>query len=308
MAQRYGGRYSPDPNDDKAKPDPSSREDVFRSTPDQRKDGRNAFDGRRPKRAGGRANLLFFAPIPFLLTAFTGEPRDLTLGLSAFALMMLAAWLTREGIRAEEAYDARKVARRPAIPRKLFASVLTGAALFVGGLISQPDLIYPMIFGVIGAGLHLFSFGPDPLRDKGLEGVDQFQTDRVARAVEEAERHLAAMRDAILRAGDRGLEARVERFATIARAMFRGVEGDPGDLTAARKYLGIYLLGARDATMKFADLYAQNRDAGARSKYEALLTDLETNFASRTQGLLMNNRSDLDVEIDVLRELLERES
>ena len=35
---------------------------------------------------------------------------------------------------------------------------------------------------MLGAGLHFFSFGPDPLRDKGMEGVDEFQTDRVARA------------------------------------------------------------------------------------------------------------------------------
>ena len=56
------------------------------------------------------------------------------------------------------------------------------------------------------------AFGLDPMKDKGLEGVDSFQTDRVARAVEEAEKHLAAMKDAILRANDRGLTDRVERF------------------------------------------------------------------------------------------------
>ena len=37
------------------------------------------------------------------------------------------------------------------------------------------------------------------------------------------------------------------------------------------------------------------------------LDDLETNFASRTKSLLTNNRSDLDVEIGVLRERLQRE-
>ena len=109
------------------------------------------------------------------------------------------------------------------------------------------------------------------------------------------------------RAGDRSLEARVERFAATARAMFRGVEADPRDLTAARKYLSVYLTGARDATVKFADLWRSNRDAGARAEYEALLDDLETNFARRTQALLSDDRTDLDVEISVLRERLQRE-
>jgi hypothetical protein len=164
------------------------------------------------------------------------------------------------------------------------------------------------VFGALGGVLHLASFGPDPLRDKGLDGVDQFQTDRVARAVDDAEKHLAAMRDAILRAGDRGLEARVDRFATTARGLFRTIEGDPGDLTAARKYLSVYLQGARDATAKFADLYAQNRSPQARADYEALLGDLETTFASRTTALLANNHTDLDVEIGVLRDRLRFET
>ena len=45
----------------------------------------------------------------------------------------------------------------------------------------------------------------------------------------------------------------------------------------------------------------------ARADYEALLTDLEQNFAARTQKLLLDDRSDLTVEIEVLRERLDRE-
>ena len=49
----------------------------------------------------------------------------------AFGLLILAAWLTREGIIAQEAYDARKIARRPAMPRKIVASLLTGIGLAI---------------------------------------------------------------------------------------------------------------------------------------------------------------------------------
>jgi 5-bromo-4-chloroindolyl phosphate hydrolysis protein len=164
-----------------------------------------------------------------------------------------------------------------------------------------------VIFAVLGTLLHSFSFGLDPMRDKGIDGVDSFQTDRVARAVDEAERHLATMREAIARAGDRSLEARVESFQSTARRMFRTVEQDPRDLTAARRYLGVYLLGARDATSKFADLYARTRDTKARADYEALLDDLEKEFAARTDKLLLDDRTSLDIEIEVLRERLERE-
>jgi hypothetical protein len=190
----------------------------------------------------------------------------------------------------------------------MFAACLTGAALLLATM-NLPGIgfAYPFLFGMLGAFLHLGAFGMDPTRGKGMEGVDQFQTDRVARAVDEAEHYLSGMKDAMLRANDSQLDARVERFSSIARGLFRSVEGDPGDLTAARKYLSIYLMGARDATVKFADVYAANKSASARAEYEALLTDLETNFAARSKTLLTDNHTDLDVEIQVLRERLKFE-
>lgn len=293
MATRFGGKYSPGSEGDKTGPD---------MTPP------SPFDGRAPARAGTRSNLMFAASLLFVPAAFTGNPRTLILGLTATALMLLASWLTREGLRAHAAYDLRTVARRPAIPRKLFGAVLTGAALAAGGLMHQSGVVFPALFALAGAALHLGAFGLDPMRDKGATGIDQFQSDRVARAVDEAEAHLSAMHDAILRANDRQVTARVDRFSAAARALFRTVEQDPRDLTAARKYLSVYLIGARDASVKFADLYARTREAQARTDYLALLDDLETTFADRSRALLENNRTDFDVEIEVLRDRLKLET
>ncbi|MGI1662684.1 5-bromo-4-chloroindolyl phosphate hydrolysis family protein [Palleronia sp. KMU-117] len=296
MAQRYGGKFSPDK---------AGR--VPKTGAGQSGPGQPPFSGKRRTKAGGRINILFFAPIPLALRAFQQEPTGLAINLAAFGILMLAAWLTREGLIAEEAYDARRVAKRPAIPRKIFASVLTGAGLFVAGLTANDSLLSPVIFAILGTVLHSLAFGIDPLKDKGIEGIDSFQSDRVARAVDEAEKHLKAMTEAIARTNDRALVTRVEGFQRTARAMFRTVEEDPRDLTGARKYLGVYLLGAKDATVKFADLYGRTRDQKARTDYEALLDDLEKTFSARTEKMLLDDRSDLDVEIEVLRERLERE-
>ncbi|MEZ5769665.1 MAG: 5-bromo-4-chloroindolyl phosphate hydrolysis family protein [Paracoccaceae bacterium] len=288
MAERFGGRFSPEQKP--ASPTPP----------------KGPFEGKTRSKAGGRVNFLFLAPLPLAVTAFFQDSVGLAARLIAFGLLILAAWLTREGIIAQEAYEARKIARRPAMPRKIVASILTGIGLAIPAA-AEGEVVSAAIFGILGAALHSFAFGLDPLKNKGMEGVDEFQTDRVARAVEGAEKYLSAMSDAILRAKDRDLERRVESFQATARAMFRTIENDPRDLTAARKYLSVYLMGARDATVKFADIYARSRDAGARADYIALLDDLEANFTGKTQKLLIEDRSDLTVEIDVLRERLARE-
>lgn len=290
MAQRFGGKYSPDGNADASEPTE-----------------RGAFQGARVDPVGARGNLLFLPAIPMVFLALNDGALNLALALVSAGILTLAAWLLRGGLQAEAAYVARKVARRPAIPRKMFASLLTGIGIALAAYRSEPGLVAPVLFGIAAGGLHLAAFGLDPLRDKGMEGIDTFQQDRVARVVDEAETHLAAMTDAMKRAEDRQMALKLEKFQATARDLIRTVEEDPRDLTAARKYLGVYLMGARDATIKFADIYARTRDTQARADYSDLLDDLSDNFAARTRKLLVDDRSDLNIEIDVLRDRLQRE-
>ncbi|MEX0284461.1 MAG: 5-bromo-4-chloroindolyl phosphate hydrolysis family protein [Paracoccaceae bacterium] len=297
MAKRFGGKFSPDGE----------------SAPVDQVQERGAYEGARRDAAGMRANVLFVPAIPMVFMSLNDGAVGLALALVAAATLTLAAWMTREGLRAEAEYNARKVARRPVLPRKLVGSGLTGIgialAAYKTGMADGTGgaLLAGLLFGAITAGVHVASFGLDPMKNKGMEGIDTHQQDRVARVVDEAEKTLREMSDAILRAGDRKMESRVERFQTTARELFRTVEDDPRDLSGARKYMTVYLRGARDATAKFADVYSRTRDAGAREDYAALLDDLEQNFAARTRKMLLDDRSDLTVEIEVLRDRLSRE-
>ncbi|MBO9446635.1 5-bromo-4-chloroindolyl phosphate hydrolysis family protein [Ruegeria sp. R14_0] len=299
MAKRYGGKYSPQGES---------------SPPDQ--PPRGQYDGARVEPAGARANLMFLPAVPLVFLSLNDGAVGMTIGLIAAGVLTAAAFLLREGLRAESEYNARRTARRPAFPRKVFSSVLTGLGIGLAAYrtefldaatVADASLVAPILFGLVTTVLHSVSFGIDPMKDKGMEGIDTFQQDRVARVVEDAETHLSEMTDAIKRAGDRRIEARVERFQDTARELFRTVEEDPRDLAGARKYLTVYLKGARDATVKFADVYARTRDPQALEDYSSLLDDLEQNFAARTRKLLLDDRSDLTVEIDVLRERLQRE-
>ena len=289
MAKRFGGKYSPD----------GSTEGTSSS-----KQRRIEIDP-----VGGRANVLFVPAIPLIATSFNDGAISLLFALLGALSLTLAAWLVRGGLRAEAAYNARKVARRPALPRKMIAAVFggVGTAAAVIAHLDSLSILSPLLYGVIATGLYVAAFGIDPMRNKGMDGIDTYQQDRVARVVDEAEKHLTSMRETINRAGDHQATARLEDFADTARDLIRTVEEDPRDLTAARKYLGVYLQGARNATAKFADIYSRTQDAQARTNYLALLDDLEKNFAARNRKSLLEDRSDLTIEIDVLRERLSRE-
>ena len=182
MADRYGGKYSPDAT-------PGAKPGVEAPQP-------GPFRNRRARKVSLRARAMFLLPLPLIFAGFgaigRGSAPEMLGELGGFAGLMLSAWLLNEGLRAEDAYDARAVARPPVIPRKLFAAVLTGASVFVVGLLSLGQgLPGALAFGVVAGAAHLVAFGVDPMRKKGLEGVDEFATERVARAIDEAEARCA---------------------------------------------------------------------------------------------------------------------
>lgn len=275
--------------------------------------GDNAFRGQKARKVSSAARLMFLLPLPLLLSGigeiFQGDVLGMVLELGGFSLMTLSAWLLNEGLRAEELFNARTIAKPPSIPRKMFASVAIGlgvtAAAYGGDLTG--GLISSAILGAMASAAQLVAFGVDPVRGKGISGDNAFEAERVAQAVDKAEAYVADILVAAKRIGDKPLEARIERLAARARDLFRSVESDPRDLSRARKFMTVYLMGARDATAKFADIYARSRNTEARTNYEALLDDLEVSFTDHREQLLLTNQSDLDIEIQVLRERLDRE-
>lgn len=290
MAKKFGGQFSPDGD-----------------TPERGEIQTGAYEKARVDPVGARSNMLFIPAIPMVFMSLNDGAVALTVALISAAMLTLAAWLLRGGLTAEAEYNARKVARRPALPRKLISTALTGLGIAFAAYRSEPGIVAPILYGLAAAGLHVAAFGIDPLRSKGMEGIDTHQQDRVASVVDKAEKYLSQMSDAMLRSGDRKMEVKLNAFQNKARDLIRTVEEDPRDLTAARKYLGVYLMGARDATVKFADIYSRTKDEKARSDYATLLSDLSKGFDARTSKLLLDDRSDLNIEIDVLRDRLKQE-
>jgi hypothetical protein len=290
MAKKFGGQFSPDGD-----------------TSERREIQTGAYEKARVDPVGARSNMLFIPAIPMVFMSLNDGAVALTIALISAAMLTLAAWLLRGGLTAEAEYNARKVARRPALPRKMISTALTGLGIAFAAYRSEPGIVAPILYGLAAAGLHVAAFGIDPLRSKGMEGIDTHQQDRVASVVDKAEKYLREMSDAMLRSGDRKMEGKLNAFQDKARDLIRTVEEDPRDLTAARKYLGVYLMGARDATVKFADIYSRTKDEKARTDYATLLSDLSKGFDARTAKLLLDDRSDLNIEIDVLRDRLKQE-
>ena len=304
-AKRFGGKHSPggDPTTGAAQPV-------------------NKFRGRKAASVDVRSLALFVLPTPILFAAIgeisTGNALRMSVLLFAYVCLMLGAWLVREGQRAHAAYDARDIARPPAFPRKLVAAGLagigvltaswmtktTGSVLEVGAHMTQA-----ILFGVLTAGAHILAFGIDPMRAKGLgTGIEQAELERVTAALDKAEGKLKSIEDLAHQMRDREIDRKVAALNANVRDMIAIVEKDPRDLSRARKCLGVYLKGAEEATRKYAENHERLNDAKLRTDYLDLLEDLDRGFARGKDKLLIDDRTDLEVEIEVLRDRLEQET
>jgi hypothetical protein len=289
-AQRYSGAYSPGASGAAGAPT------VRRGT------------GPVP---GLRAWLLFLLPTPLLFSALGslggGRIFAALIDLAAYGLLLGGAFLLREGLKAELAFAERRIARPPAFPRKLVAAVLAGDGVFLATFFGWGQgLVTAIAFGALATAAHLLAFGLDPMRAKGVaeHGADG---ERAAEALERAEAQLAAILALAPGLGDREVQTRVTALVGEVRQMLRLVEEDPRDLDRARRYLSVYLKGAHEATRKYAENHARLNDPKLRADYLELVSDLEASFGRGRQMLLQDNRTDLEVEIEVLRERLGQE-
>ncbi|WP_340109225.1 5-bromo-4-chloroindolyl phosphate hydrolysis family protein [Pikeienuella sp. HZG-20] len=269
------------------------------------------FSGRKARGTPWRVLGLYLAPSPLLAAGawaiLTGDPAQALLACGGWAALIFAARLTGEGIKAAAAYHERVIARPPAFPRKLVAALLTG--LIVAGLSFFGAGLGPAsaLYGLLALGAHLAAFGLDPMRAKGGAGVSPAARDRVASKLDAAEAVIRETAQAAAGLRDRALTDRVDRLAFAARDILREIESDPRDLARARRFLSVYLVGLRDSTVKFAAARAKGAAEGTRGEFEALLKDLETTFARQHERLMVQDQTELEVEIEVLRDRLKQE-
>lgn len=262
-----------------------------------------------------RARFLFVLPVPLffmgMYSLFAGDFGQMLARFSSLGLYLFAARQLLEGEKAALEFNSRQIAKPPAFPRKLLASVTTGVATAVMGLFGfvpmMEDPNAAIMYSLAAGALHSFIFGLDPMRPKGLEGYSELEAKRLLEALERGQQLLSETLRAARSLPNSALQQRVERSMVEAGKVLVAIEKNPDDLQRARKFMMVYLQGARDATVKLADLSRKDPEAWRTSDYDQLLRDLETRFIQQREKLVTVDRSDLDVEVEVLRDRIKQD-
>jgi hypothetical protein len=122
----------------------------------------------------------------------------------------------------------------------------------------------------------------------------------------EGRTRIAALRSAADRIADPRLRLRALTVAGRAAEVLKLAERRGIDKARARKFLGVWLVGALDATEAFIRADGHTDPERAR-RYGALLGDLDTALSRIETAMREADRTRLDVEIEVLSERLAAE-
>lgn len=256
--------------------------------------------------------LMFLLPLPVLFAAITALARGQLGGLlgnaAGYALFLTGALLLREGLLAEADYARRRIAKAP-WPLKTLGNgciaLATGITAWLGAGQSPVVAAAFSLTALLGGYLN---YGFDPRAAKRFtdsDGIDT--TDRVLEALRQAERSIVAIEQASLDIRNTEFNQRLRRIAKLARDILTLLEEDPRDLRRARKFLNVYLDGARQVSEGYAKTHGRVAAPELEDNFRRVLATIEDVFQEQQQKLLESDVSDLDVQIEVLATQLKRE-
>lgn len=256
--------------------------------------------------------LMFLLPLPVLFAAVAALPAGNLGGLlgnaAGYGLFLAGALLLRRGLLSEAEYERRKVAKAPWPLKTLGSGVVALATSVTAYLGAGQPLVMAVAFGLAALLGCYLTYGFDPRAAKRFsdrDGVDV--TNRVLEALAQAEQSIAVIEQSTRNIRNAELNSRLRRIVALARRILNMLEEDPRDLRRARKFLNVYLDGAKQVTEGYAKTHTRAVSPELEDNFRRVLATIEEVFQEQQQKLLETDVTDLDVQIEVLTTQLKRE-
>ena len=265
------------------------------------------------RRTGFGPFALFLAPLPLLIVVVSGLMQGQFFRIVAAACALGLAWTAGWFLRKARAYEIeaarRKWARSTRVPWRFSAAVFAGGSAFlVTTLLMEHNIFVGALAAIGGFAGVVLAYGFDPQYDNKKD-VSRFgvTTEEIVEALEEAEQNLSQIQEAAKGIGNSELKIRLGRIVEKTRGVLDLIEEDPKDLRRARKFLKVYLTGARDVTRQYARTHGQQQNEELEENFRNVLTSIEDVIEEQHEKLLENDVLDLDVKIEVLETQLKHE-
>lgn len=251
--------------------------------------------------------LLPLLAIPATIKAFIGGNLfGIIINAGCYAAYLLAAYLLRKGLAAENSYLERRVSLAPKWPLKSLATLIVAVNTFI---LSWLGAHYPFSVAIafgLGAWLGMYlSYGFDPRKTKTIVGSHGFTAEEIINTINAAQRVIENIEHANKQIRNREFNQRIERICDTARNILIDLEANPAAIRRTRKFLLVYLEGTEKITTGYAGTHLEANTL--EQNFRNALDTIENVFKEQKERLLQEDLFDLDVQIDVLTTQLKQE-
>lgn len=266
--------------------------------------------------------MLFIAPFPIFFAALIdllgGRISEAFINAAAFAGFMLSAFVAREGFQQEGEYHRRRFSRAPRVPLKAVAAALLGITVGFTAWQALPyyDIGESLLFTITASLGFVLYYGLDPRKDK-LDQLDfGMSAEEIMTVLSSAEQRLQQLDQARQKIPDLQIKQRLQHISQQTREIIQQIEDNPSNLERSRRFLNVYLDGAKRVTESYVKTLrqpnhitntAQAPDTVYQTDFNQVLDAIEQTITQQQQKLLKDDQFDLDVQIQVLETQLQQE-
>ncbi len=253
--------------------------------------------------------LLYFYSLFFLASTLSQLVQGnlfsfLTSGGVFFGTLLSATWMSK-GLRNKFHFRQRKFVLRKPFPLMMLSSLTLGACSFIGSWFVAGMGIFESVAYGLGALLgSVLWYGMDEVNSPSFGEVQDHDAKQVLAMseqsivnIEQSNKHIA----------NRELSGYLNRIIKNSREVIDTLVNHPEKIPQARRFLHSYLGATESVIKRYADTHQLVDDASLEQNFKQVLQNIDQVFVEQNQKLLENKVFDLDVDIEVLNTLLEKQ-
>lgn len=253
--------------------------------------------------------LLYVFSILFMLAAFSQLIQAnlfqfLISGGVFFGTLLSATWMSK-GLRNKYHYRQRKFVINKPFPLMMLASLTLGACAVVGSwFVAGFGLFESIAYGLGAAVGSVLWYGLDEVTSASFGAVkDQDSKEILALSeqsiinIEQSNKHIA----------NRELSDYLNNIVKTSRDVVNTLVNHPEKIPQARRFLHSYLGATESVIKRYADTHTLVEDDKLEQNFKQVLQNIDQVFNEQNQKLLQNQVFDLDVDIEVLNTLMEKQ-
>jgi 5-bromo-4-chloroindolyl phosphate hydrolysis protein len=256
--------------------------------------------------------LLYLYSFPYLFTIITklikGEFINLVLVSAIFIGVLISALWMSVGIKNKSYYLARKYPKSTPFPMMFLSSLVLGASsLCAAWLVGGYNLFAGLGFGAAAmVGCWLW-YGLDPVKSKHISFSEITDADAALDILQNSETLIINIEKSSLNIENAEMSQRLVKITRVARDVLKILYENPEKIRKARRFLNTYLTGAESVVERFAVTHKKNENLQLEENFREVLENIEIVFVEQYDKLISSDAFDLDVDIEVLKTLLEKQ-